>query len=75
MTLASAAERINEHPIFQTMKAWVLGGPEELTLVDKPVPEPGLAEALVRIDAVRCALPTLRSSGTAFLPSTPSRWS
>jgi L-iditol 2-dehydrogenase len=35
-----------------TMKAWVLGGPDELTLVDKPVPEPGPAEVLVRIDAV-----------------------
>ena len=23
------------------MKAWVLGGPDELTLVEKPVPEPG----------------------------------
>ena len=34
------------------MKAWVLGGPEELLLVDKPVPQPGSAEVLVRIDAV-----------------------
>ena len=34
------------------MKAWVLGGPEELTLVEKPVPEPGPAEVLVRIDAI-----------------------
>ena len=42
----------NEYPIPKTMKAWVLGGPEELALVEKPVPEPGLAEVLVRIDAV-----------------------
>ena len=34
-----------------TMKAWVLGGPGELRLVDKPVPDPGPAEVLVRIDA------------------------
>ena len=34
-----------------TMKAWVLGGPGQLTLVDKPVPSPGVAEVLVRIDA------------------------
>jgi L-iditol 2-dehydrogenase len=34
------------------MRAWVLGGPEEPVLVEKPVPEPGLAEVLVRIDAV-----------------------
>jgi L-iditol 2-dehydrogenase len=34
------------------MKAWVLGGPDELTLVDKPVPEPKAAEVLVRVDAI-----------------------
>ncbi|MGJ8609694.1 MAG: zinc-dependent alcohol dehydrogenase [Octadecabacter sp.] len=34
------------------MRAWVLGDPEELTLVDKPVPVPCRAEVLVRIDAV-----------------------
>lgn len=38
--------------IPETMKAWVLGDPEELTLVDKPVPAPGAAEVLVRIDAI-----------------------
>jgi L-iditol 2-dehydrogenase len=35
-----------------TMKAWVLDGPEQLRLVEKPVPQPGPAELLVRIDAV-----------------------
>lgn len=39
-------------PIPETMKAWVLGDPEQLSLIDKPVPAPGKAEALVRIDAV-----------------------
>jgi len=34
------------------MKAWVLGNPDELTLVEKPVPQPGPAEVLVRIDAI-----------------------
>ncbi len=34
------------------MKAWVLDDPEELSLTTKPVPAPGKAEALVRIDAV-----------------------
>jgi len=42
----------NEYRVPETMEAWVLGGPEELTLVEKPVPEPGPAEVLVRIDAV-----------------------
>ena len=45
-------DRINEYPIPRTMKAWVLGDPEELSLVEKPVPEPGAAEVLVRIDAI-----------------------
>ncbi|MGB5557889.1 MAG: zinc-binding dehydrogenase [Paracoccaceae bacterium] len=40
------------HPIPEQMKAWVLGDPGELTLCDKPVPVPGKAEVLVRIDAV-----------------------
>jgi L-iditol 2-dehydrogenase len=37
--------------IPKTMKAWVLGGPDELLLTEKPVPEPGPAEVLVRVDA------------------------
>ncbi|MDO6585812.1 zinc-binding dehydrogenase [Salipiger sp. 1_MG-2023] len=41
-----------DYPIPETMKAWVLGDPGELTLADKPVPSPGKAEVLVRIDAV-----------------------
>src|SRR5258708_23398369 len=47
-----SSARSNEYPIPATMKAWVLGDPEELSLVDKPVPEPGSAEVLVRIDAI-----------------------
>jgi len=34
------------------MKAWVLGAPEQLSLIEKPVPQPGPAEVLVRIDAI-----------------------
>ncbi len=49
MTMAS---RSNRYPIPQTMKAWVLGGPEELSLAEKPVPQPGAAEVLVRVDAI-----------------------
>jgi len=36
----------------KTMKAWVLDDPEQLRLTEKPVPEPGPAEVLIRIDAV-----------------------
>ncbi|MEP3276626.1 MAG: zinc-binding dehydrogenase [Stappiaceae bacterium] len=39
-------------PVPETMQAWVLGNPDELKLTEKPVPAPGRAEALVRIDAV-----------------------
>ena len=41
-----------EMPIAELMRAWVLGGPDELLLRDKPTPVPGRAEVLVRIDAV-----------------------
>ncbi|HSG94084.1 MAG TPA: zinc-binding dehydrogenase [Afifellaceae bacterium] len=41
-----------DYPIPETMKAWVLGDPGQLTLEDKPVPVPRKAEVLVRIDAV-----------------------
>lgn len=46
------SQRSNEYRVPKTMQAWVLGDPEELTLVEKPVPEPGPAEVLVRIDAI-----------------------
>jgi 2-desacetyl-2-hydroxyethyl bacteriochlorophyllide A dehydrogenase len=38
--------------IPERMRAWVLGNPGELCLIDKPVPVPRQAEVLVRIDAV-----------------------
>ena len=38
--------------IPEKMKAWVLGDPDQLSLVEKPVPTPGHAEVLVRIDAI-----------------------
>jgi 2-desacetyl-2-hydroxyethyl bacteriochlorophyllide A dehydrogenase len=41
-----------DFPIREKMKAWVLGGPDELFLRDKPTPVPSHAEVLVRIDAV-----------------------
>lgn len=41
-----------DYPIPETMKAWVLGDPGQLTLSEKPVPAPAKAEVLVRIDAV-----------------------
>jgi L-iditol 2-dehydrogenase len=39
-------------PVPETMRAWVLGNPGEVKLVEKPVPVPRRAEVLVRIDAV-----------------------
>jgi L-iditol 2-dehydrogenase len=58
------------------MKAWVLGNPDELKLTEKPVPQPGPAEVLVRIDAVaicgtdlevmRNGLPALVQGGSPF---------
>jgi 2-desacetyl-2-hydroxyethyl bacteriochlorophyllide A dehydrogenase len=40
------------YPIPETMRAWVLGDPDQLRLTEKPVPVPARAEVLVRIDAV-----------------------
>jgi L-iditol 2-dehydrogenase len=42
----------NSLAVPSTMKAWVLNGPGDLALTEKPVPVPGRAEVLVRIDAV-----------------------
>jgi threonine dehydrogenase-like Zn-dependent dehydrogenase len=39
-------------PIPDRMKAWVLGDPDQLLLLEKPVPFPARAEVLIRIDAV-----------------------
>src|SRR5258707_15021316 len=39
-------------PIPETMRAWVLGDPDQLTLTTKPVPVPKKAGVLVRSDAV-----------------------
>ena len=75
-TTGTAAPRSNEFQVPRTMKAWVLGGPEELAFVEKPVPEPGPAEVLVRVDAIAvCAtdieiikhgLPAMIDGGTPF---------
>jgi L-iditol 2-dehydrogenase len=51
----AGAERKSTHNAFvipESMRAWVLGGPDELMPVEKPVPEPQAAEVLVRIDAI-----------------------
>src|SRR2546429_1080865 len=47
-----AGSRGNQYPIAASLKAGVLGGPEELWVVEKPVPEPGPTEVLVRVDAI-----------------------
>jgi L-iditol 2-dehydrogenase len=39
-------------PVPDSMRAWVLGDPEQLIFTQKRVPVPGKAEVLVRIDAV-----------------------
>jgi L-iditol 2-dehydrogenase len=74
-TVANDA-RANQYRIPETMKAWVLDGPEQLRLAEKPVPEPGSAEVLVRIDAIavcatdieiiRHGLPAIVDGGSPF---------
>ncbi len=41
-----------DYPVPKTHKAWVLDDPGQLRLTEKPVPVPGRAEVLVRIDAI-----------------------
>jgi Alcohol dehydrogenase GroES-like domain len=40
------------YPLPEHMRAWVLGDPGQLSLVDKPIPRPGRDEVLVHIHAV-----------------------
>jgi L-iditol 2-dehydrogenase len=52
MDFRETATSSREEVAPATMRAWVLKNPQELELVTKPVPRPGAAEVLVRIDAV-----------------------
>ncbi|MCG8548562.1 MAG: alcohol dehydrogenase catalytic domain-containing protein, partial [Alphaproteobacteria bacterium] len=52
MAPVQGSRKNSEYAIPDKMRAWVLGDPDELSLVEKPVPEPGAAEVLVRIDAI-----------------------
>ena len=52
MRAAPGVKTSPDFPVPDTMKAWVLGDPGQLSLTDKPVPVPKRAEVLVRIDAV-----------------------
>ena len=52
MALDATVKTSPDYPVPETMKAWVLGDPDQLTLSEKPVPSPKRAEVLVRIDAV-----------------------
>ena len=52
MTDASKVKTDPAFPLPDRMRAWVLDDPGQLSLVEKPIPMPGRAEVLVRIDAV-----------------------
>ena len=52
MAMPANVKTDQNYPVPETMKAWVLGDPGELTLESKPVQAPARAEVLVRIDAV-----------------------
>ncbi len=52
MFAAPGVKTDSSYPIPERMKAWILGNPDQLTLGEKPVPVPGRAEVLIRIDAV-----------------------
>jgi len=48
----SAPRTPAEFEIPKFMNCWVLGGPGEMAFTEKPVPRPGPAEVLVRVDAI-----------------------
>lgn len=52
MSMPEDVKTSEDYPIPETMKAWILGDPGELTKTQKPIPVPGRAEVLVRIDAI-----------------------
>ena len=52
MSSSSKIKTDTAFPLPERMRAWVLGDPGQLSMVDKPLPMPGRAEVLVRIDAV-----------------------
>ena len=74
--VGTGAHGINEYRVPETMQAWVLGDPDQLSLIEKPVPAPGAAEVLVRIDAIavcatdieilRHGLPAMIDGGLPF---------
>ena len=50
--MGNSLKTSKKFPIPNTMKAWVLGNPNELKLIEKNVPLPNKSEVLIRIDAV-----------------------
>lgn len=52
MAMPDGVKTHADFPIPEEMNAWVLDAPDELRYTQKPVPIPGRAEVLVRIDAV-----------------------
>jgi L-iditol 2-dehydrogenase len=52
MPPAAGVQTSADMPIPKTMRAWLLGDPGQLACGEKPVPVPGKAEVLVRVDAV-----------------------
>jgi L-iditol 2-dehydrogenase len=52
MRPAAGIQTSSDMPIPETMRAWLLGDPGQLACGEKPVPVPGKAEVLVRVDAV-----------------------
>jgi L-iditol 2-dehydrogenase len=52
MTVHTTAGNSADIAIPKFMNCWVLGDPGQLSFTEKPVPTPGPAEVLVRIDAI-----------------------
>ena len=52
MSISFNGKTSDKYPTTEKMKAWVLGDPDEMSLIDKPIIMPSKSEVLIKIDAV-----------------------
>ncbi|MBU3063268.1 zinc-binding dehydrogenase [Nocardia sp. NEAU-G5] len=59
------------HTVPRTMRSAVIFGPSELRVIEKPVPEPGPGEVLLRVEAASLCGTDLKIRAGSFFPSQP----
>ncbi|MGF6883246.1 2-desacetyl-2-hydroxyethyl bacteriochlorophyllide A dehydrogenase [Nocardia sp. GAS34] len=59
------------HTVPRTMRSAVIFGPSELRVIEKPVPEPGPGEVLLRVEAASLCGTDLKIRAGSFFPAQP----